>query len=72
MKYRADQLANGQYAVFTGKRYFSTTLTDIQSEAEIRALEMSGAWYREQADAAHTRLTELDAVDSTDPYGYLA
>ena len=50
MKYRADQLRNGQYAVFTGKKYFTDTVTDSREQAEKFAMVESMRWHQWQMD----------------------
>ena len=50
MKYKADQLNNGKYAVFTGKRYFPSTVTDSKEQAEKSAMVESMCWHRDQMD----------------------
>lgn len=34
MKYNAKQMNDGKWAVFTGKKYFTSTVTDDKNEAE--------------------------------------
>ena len=50
MKYRADQLSNGQYAVFTGRKYFTDTVTNSKTEAERNAFIESMRWHQWQID----------------------
>lgn len=50
MKYRAKQLSNGQYAVFTGRKYFTGTVTDSKTEAERNAFIESMRWHQWQID----------------------
>ena len=50
MKYQHKQMGNGNWAVFTGKRYFPKTVTLDESEAHKEALIMSGHWYQRQMD----------------------
>ena len=50
MKYRADQLSNGQYAVFTGRKYFTDTVTDSKAEAKRNAFIESMRWHQWQID----------------------
>ena len=55
MKYRADQLSNGQYAVFTGRKYFTATVTDSKTEAERNAFIESMRWHQWQIDLYQLR-----------------
>ena len=52
MKYKAQQLTNGQYAVFEGRKYFTSTVTDIKESADKQALIMSAQWYYSMAEKA--------------------
>jgi len=51
MKYKAQQTSDGQWAVFTGARYFVDTVTENQREAERIAFTMSMRWHQEQIDS---------------------
>ena len=50
MKYKAKQLSNGQYAVFTGRKYFTATVTNSKTEAERNAFIESMRWHQWQID----------------------
>jgi len=56
MKYTAKQLKSGQWAVFTGKRYFTHTATDNKLQAKQSALIMSMQFYQSQMDDAFMAL----------------
>jgi hypothetical protein len=58
MKYRADQLSNGNYAVFSGKSYYPDTETLNSDAAKKLALQMSAQWYYEQAEKAFKQAEE--------------
>ena len=72
MKYTAKKIDQNRYAVSTGKNYFTDTVTHSKRKAEIEALQMSAQWYQAQMDTAHAELIKLDAIDESDPRGYLA
>ena len=72
MKYKAKQMKNGKWAVFTGKQYFTDTVTENKHDATVRALEMSGCWYRDQIDKVDDALRKLGAFDENDGHGYMA
>ena len=50
MKYNAKQLNNGQWAVFTGKKYWQHTVSDTKEEAHIWAIKESAIWHQQQLD----------------------
>ena len=50
MKYKAKQLNNGKWAVFSGKKYFKSTVTDNKNDATILACERSAQWHHAQID----------------------
>lgn len=50
MKYKAGQLNNGKWAVFTGRKYFPNTVCDSENDAHIQACEMSARWYQDKMD----------------------
>ena len=66
MKYRADQLTNGQYAVFSGKSYYPATVTDDEKEAKKQALVWSAQWYYAQAEAAYALAEQNDLLGPHD------
>ena len=71
MKFKAKQRADGTWAVFTGKKYFTGSVTPHKRTAEIEALHRSGRWYQDQIDKVDARLDELGAFDHSDPHGYM-
>jgi len=50
MKYKADKIHTGQYAVCTGSKYFLNTVTDSKELAEKWAMVKSMRWHRDQID----------------------
>lgn len=52
MKYKAQQLNNGNYAVVAGSKYFTDTETDSKEQAEKMAIIKSMQWYQSQIDTA--------------------
>ena len=66
MKYRAEQLSNGNYAVFTGKQYFISTETPDENKAKYEALKMSAIWYYNQAEAAFKEAEEQGLLNKWD------
>lgn len=50
MKYKADKIHTGQYAVCTGSKYFPSTVTDSKEEAEKLAIVESLLWHQRQMD----------------------
>jgi hypothetical protein len=63
MKYQAKQMKDGQYAVFTGSKYFTATVGD-KAFAEQQALILSMQWYRQQADLCASELMKNFPVKS--------
>ena len=73
MKYKANQLSSGKWAVFANrKQYFTDTVRETKQEADAEALRQSAIWYRNMMDEAHQRLEEMGALDPRDEFGYLA
>ena len=72
MKYRADQLRNGQYAVFTGKKYFTDTVTDSKEQAEKFAMVESMVWHRNQMDKIIRKAEDSGYFKGENVYDYLA
>jgi len=52
MKYKAKPLNDGTYAVFEGRKYFTSTVTDNKANADKQALIMSAQWYYHMAELA--------------------
>jgi hypothetical protein len=50
MKYNAKQLSNGKWAVFAGKQYWPSTVSETKEEAHIWAIKKSAIWHRDQLD----------------------
>lgn len=48
MKYNAKQLKSGEWAVFTGRKYFTDTISNTQEEAHLRAIEKSAQYHQMQ------------------------
>lgn len=75
MKYKAKKIEKGKnegkYAVFTGKKYFTNSVTDNKEAAEVDALMRSGHWYNDQVLKIQEKLIELGEVDPGDPRGWL-
>lgn len=73
MKYSAKQLSNGNWAVFAGKRYFTSSETADKQQAEIEAIHRSGCWYEDQIRKCNEWLEANDPnYDPSDPRAYLA
>ena len=66
MKYRADKLSNGNYAVFSGKSYYPSTETTDERAAKKEALIWSAQWYYQQAEKAYQIAEEEDLLDKYD------
>ena len=66
MKYKAAQLNNGNYAVFTGKSYYPSTVTTDERAAKKEALIMSAQWYYEQAEKAYKIAEEEELLGEYD------
>lgn len=72
MKYRADQLSNGQYAVFTGRKYFTDTVTDSKEQAEKFAMVESMVWHRNQMDKIISKAEDSGYFEGENVHDYLA
>ena len=66
MKYSAKRMTDGKWAVFTGKSYFTATVTDTQKVAERKALVMSAQWYYNQACEAYEIAEKKGLLDEYD------
>jgi hypothetical protein len=66
MKYKAQQLNNGNYAVFSGKSYYPETITLDEKEAKKEALKMSAQWYYQQAEKAWALAEKDDLLGKYD------
>ena len=66
------QLADGRWAAFTGKKYYSATVRDTKNKATVARLEEIGREAQDIIDAVDRRLEKLGALDAKDPHGYLA
>ncbi len=72
MKYKAKQLSNGKWAVWTGQSYFVNTVTLVEKDARVEALYMSGHWHLDKLLEIQTKLAECGVIDDRDPYGWRA
>jgi len=68
MKYKAKQLQSGNWAVFTGKRFFTDTETTSKDEAIENALIRSMSFYQGQMDDAFDEL-EKHCINSNGDVG---
>ena len=51
MKYKAKQLAVGEWAVFKrGDTYWPHTVSDTEKKAHLWAIKLSAIWHRNQLD----------------------
>ena len=50
MKYNAKQLDDGKWAVFTGKHYWPSTITESREEAHRQAIIKTAIYHRVQLD----------------------
>ncbi len=65
------QLANGQWAAWTGKKYYKATVSATERDARIARLQEIGRSGQDLIDAADKELEKLGALDQADPHGYL-
>lgn len=74
MKYRAKKLSTGEWAVFAGSKYFTSTVTDNKKEAEQQALIKSIQWYEDMKRDAWEELLKISETDKYEneckPIGY--
>ena len=66
------QLKNGQWAAFSGEKYFSETVRSTEKEARIARLHQIGCEAQGVIDEVDSQLEKLGALDLSDPHGYLA
>jgi hypothetical protein len=72
MKYKAGQLNDGTWAVLTGSKYFTESLTDSKQAAERDALIRSMQWYYEKSVEAWDAGIDAGIIDhSEDRTDYL-
>lgn len=72
MKYKHGKvIVNGEekWAVLTGSKYFTNTVTDSEAIAEERALLKSMQWYAMQMDKAWNRVVENAEKSGRVEYG---
>ena len=65
MKYKADKIHTGQYAVCTGSKYFLNTVTDSKEEAE-KLLKDKGDQkdFAEASSQLTQSLSQLRAIEA--------
>lgn len=68
MKYKAGLLKNGNFAVFSGKKYFVNTESSSVDYVKEKALLMSLEWYAEQKEKAWRALEQQ--AEKTDRLSY--
>lgn len=66
MKYKAKQLESGEWAVFTGTRYFTGSVTTSEKAAMKDALKRSAQWYYIQAEEAYAQAEKEGLLDEYD------
>lgn len=66
MKYQHGQLKSGQWAVFTGRRYFVNSVTDDEQEAHKDAIIRSAHWYKEQIEKCEAEMEKNGFLDGSD------
>jgi hypothetical protein len=65
------QLKNGQWAAFSGAKYFTATVSDTEVGAKVARLHQIGREAQERIDAVDRELEKLGMDDASDPHGYL-
>ena len=63
MKYKAGQLNNGKWAVLTGSKYFTESVTDSKQAAERDALIRSMQWHYEKSIEAWEAGIDAGIID---------
>ena len=72
MKYKAGQLNDGKWAVLTGSKYFTESVTDSKQAAERDALIRSMQWYYAMSEEAWQAGINAGIIDhSEDRTDYL-
>ena len=66
MKYKAQKLNDIEYAVFSGKSYYPSTVTTDERAAKKEALIMSAQWYYAQAEKAWEKAENEDLLGEYD------
>ena len=67
MKYKAKKLADGNWAVFAGEKYFTSTKTTDEQKANEQAIIRSIQWHHNQAEKLF-QLLESDYPEKYDNY----
>ena len=60
MKYKAKQMRDGKWAVFTGSNYYISSVTESKQDAEEEALIRSMRWYHDKAQETYGKLEKLN------------
>ena len=68
MKYNAKQIESGDWAVFTGSKYFINYICDTEAEAKKMALKLSAQWYYLQAESAYSQAEKEGLLDEYDGF----
>lgn len=68
-KFTAKQLHSGEWAVFTGKSFFTSTVTAFENEARIAAAHRTALWHQAQMDKAEKEMRKLGAFDNGTDFG---
>ena len=63
MKHQAKRLITGEWAVFSGRKYFINTVTKSKEYAKQQALIRSIKWYINQAHEAWAQLEDIAEKD---------
>ena len=71
-RYTIKKLTTGEYAVFTGKQFFTDSRSVDLRTVKIYALHESARWHQNKMDKIQSELYGLDAINHNDPQGYLA
>ena len=70
MKYSAKKTTDGKWAVFTGKKYFTDTLSESEAFVKEQALLMSMSWHQSQIDLAWSKISsEAEKTNRGDTLG---
>jgi len=63
-KFKAKQIETGEWAVFSGKKYFLHSVTNDETLARIEAAHRTALWHLEQMDKAKDEMEKLGAFDN--------
>ena len=74
MRYKAKKIKygeqKGKWAVWKGKKYYISTITDKKIDAQYTAIAWTAHYHQSQIDECDEAMDKLGLLDHYDPSGY--